>query len=114
MLATGLKYVLNKSGLRTEPWDTPKFKAAGDEVDSEIFTDWDLSARYYDSNSRAMPSTPHDLRHFTNNKWSTVSNAEDKSKRTRKRTCLLSTARRMLSETQVDRHRFDEVTNRIT
>ena len=70
--------MLNKTGPRTEPWGMPKFKAAGDEVDSEIFTDWDLSAKYDDSHSRAMPSTPHDLRRFTNKKWSTVTNAEDK------------------------------------
>ena len=92
MLPTGLKYMLIKSGPRTELWGTPKFKAAGDEVDSEIVTDWDLSAKYDDSHSRTKPSTPHDLRHFSNNKRSTVSNAEDKSKRTRKRAYLLSTA----------------------
>ena len=56
MLAAGLKYMLNKSAPRTEPWGTPKFKAAGDEVDSDIFTDWDLSAKYDDSHS-----TPHAL-----------------------------------------------------
>ena len=102
MLATGLKNILDKSGPRTELWGTPKFKAAGDEVDSEIVTDWDLSAKYDDSHSRAMPSTPHDLlMRFTNNKWSTVSNAEDKAKRTKKRACLLSTTQRMSLETRV-------------
>ena len=99
MLATGLKYMPNKSGPRTELWGTPKFKAAGDEVDSEIVTDWDLSAKYDDSHSRAMPS-PYDLRHFTN-KWSTVPNAENKSKGMRKRASLLSTAQRMSLETRV-------------
>ena len=58
--------MLNKSGPRTEPWGTAKFKAAGDEVDSEIFTHWGLSNKYDDSHSRAMPSTQRDLRRFSN------------------------------------------------
>lgn len=86
-------YTENKVGDKEEPWGTPRERGRRLEgLQSGMTTNWERLERKEWNQRTTLLDKERDWSLFSRISWSTVSNALEKSKRTRIESCWLSMA----------------------
>ena len=92
---SGVVWMVNRMGPRTDPCGTPHFNSCSSDVDFLIWTVWVRPVRYGWNQSKTFPLIPNDDSSVWSKRWwSIVSNAALRSRRTSIAPSWVSTARR--------------------